>query len=72
MEWQIKTIEDQRQKPVEALNTLKYNNQLTIKDVIPKSTLNKDEAEKELDNIKEIEKIYRHRKVSLQKKSIYM
>ena len=72
MEWQIKAIEDQRQKQVEALNTLKYNNQLTIKDVIPKNTLNKDEAEKELDKIKEIEKKYRHRKISLQKKWIYM
>ena len=29
---------------------------LTIKDVIPKKTLNNDEAEKELDKIKEIEK----------------
>ena len=38
------------------MNTLKYNNQLTIKDVIPKNTLNNDEAEKELDKIKEIEK----------------
>ena len=29
---------------------------LTIKDVIPKKALNNDEAEKELDKIKEIEK----------------
>ena len=34
---QIKTIEDQRQKQVEALNTLKSNNQLTMEDVIPKA-----------------------------------
>ena len=31
-EKQIKTIEDQGQKQVEALNTLKSNNQLTIED----------------------------------------
>ena len=55
-EKQIKTIEDQGQKQVEALNTLKSNNQLTIKDVIPKNALNNDEAKKELDKIKDIEK----------------
>ena len=55
-EKQIKTIEDQGQKQVEALNTLKSNNQLTIEDVIPKSALNNDEAKKELDKILEIEK----------------
>ena len=55
-EKQIKTIEDQGQKQVAALNTLKSNNQLTIKDVIPKNALNNDEAKKELDKIKEIEK----------------
>ena len=38
------------------MNTLKPNNQLTIEDLIPKSTLNNDEAKKELDKIKEIEK----------------
>ena len=42
-EKQIKLIEDQGQKEVEALNTLKANNQLTIKDVIPKNALNNDE-----------------------------
>ena len=36
-EKQIKTIEDQGQKQVEALNTLKSNNQLAIEDVIPKN-----------------------------------
>ena len=36
-EKQIKTIEDQGQKQVEALNTLKSNNQSTIEDVIPKT-----------------------------------
>ena len=35
-EKQIKTIEDQGNKQVEALNTLKPNKQLTIEDVIPK------------------------------------
>ena len=51
-EKQTKTIKDQGQKQVEALNTLKSNNQLTIKDVIHKN----DKAKKELDKIKEIEK----------------
>ena len=36
-EKQIKTIEDQGQKQVETLNTLKSDNQLTIEDVIPKT-----------------------------------
>ena len=55
-EKQIKTIEDQGQKQVEALNTFKSDNEkLTIEDVIPKSALNNDEAIKELDKIKEIE-----------------
>ena len=47
-EKQIKTIEDQGQKHVEALNTLKSNNQLTIEDIIPKNALNNDEAKKSL------------------------
>ena len=46
------TIEDQGQKQVEALNSLKSNNQLTIEDVIPKNALNDDEALKELHKIK--------------------
>ena len=50
-EKQTKTIEDQGQEQVEALNTLKSNNQLTIEDVIPKNALNNDEAIKELDKI---------------------
>ena len=54
-EKRIKTIEDQGKKQVEALNTLKSNNQLTIEDVIPKNAINNDEAKKELDKIKEIE-----------------
>ena len=56
VEKQIKTIEDQGKKQVEALNTLKSNKQLTIEDVIPNDALNNDEAKKELDKIKEIEK----------------
>ena len=55
-EKQTKTIEDQGQKQVETLNTLKSNNQLTIEDVTPKNALNNDEAKKELHKIKEIEK----------------
>ena len=51
-----KAIEDEGQKQVEALDTLKSNNQLTIKDMISKNALNNDEAKKELDKIKEIEK----------------
>ena len=54
-EKQTKTIEDQGQKQVEVLNTLKSNNQLTIEDVIPKNALNNDEAKKEIDKIKEVE-----------------
>ena len=55
-EKQIKTIEDQGEKQVEALNTFKSDNEkLTIEDVIPKSAFNNDEAKKELDKIKEIE-----------------
>ena len=56
-EKQIKTIEDQGQKQIEAVNTLKSNNQLTIQDVIPKSALNNDEAKKEFDKIKEIKQM---------------
>ena len=55
-EKQIKAIEDQGKKQVNALNTLKSNNQLTIEDMIPKNALNNDEAKKEFDKIKEIEK----------------
>ena len=55
-EKQTKAIEVQGQKQVDALNTLKSNNQLTNEDVIPKSALNNDEAKKERDKIKDIEK----------------
>ena len=52
-EKQIKTIEDQGRKQVDALNILKSNNQLTIKDVIPNDALNNDESQKEIDKTKE-------------------
>ena len=64
-EKQIKSIEDQGEKQIEALNTFKSNNQLTTEDVVPKNTLNNDEAKKELNKIEEIEKKCRHRKISL-------
>ena len=67
-EKQSKTIEDQGQEQVEALNTLKSNNQLTIEDVIPKNTLNNDEAKKELNKIKEIEKNVDREKINLRNK----
>ena len=56
-EKQIKTIDDQREKEVTALNTLKSdkNNKLTIEDMIPKNAFSNDEVEKEIDQIKEIE-----------------
>ena len=51
---QIKTIEDQGEKQVKALNTLKSDNdKLTIKDVIPKSVFASDEAKEEINKIKE-------------------
>ena len=56
-EKQIKTIEDQGEKQVKALNTLKSdNNKLAIEDAIPKSVFANDEAKKEFNKIKEIEK----------------
>ena len=56
-EKQTNTTGDQGQKQVNALNTLKSDNQLTIENVILKGTLNNDEAKKELNNIKEIKKM---------------
>ena len=64
-EKQIKTIEDQGKKQVNALNNLKSNNQLTIEDMIPKNALNNDEAKKEFDKIKEIEKNVDREKINL-------
>ena len=51
-ERQTETIEDQGQKQVDALNTLKSNNQLTIEDLVPKNALNNDEARKTLIKLK--------------------
>ena len=65
-EKQVKTIEDQGKKQVNALNTLKYNNQLTIEDVIPKNALNNDKVKKELHKIKEIWKIVDREKLIYQ------
>ena len=54
---QIKTMEDQGKKQVDALNTLKSdNNKLPIEDEIPKNAFNNDEAKKEINKITEIEK----------------
>ena len=54
---QIKAIADQGKKQVDALNTLKSDNeQLTIEDMIPKSAFANDKAKKELDKITQIEK----------------
>ena len=55
-ERQIKTIEEQGKKQVEALKVSKPNTQkLTTKNVIPENTLS-EEAKNELNKIKEIEK----------------
>ena len=55
-EKQIKTIEDQGEKQVKALNTLKSDNKkLTIEDVIPKSAFIDDESKKSLIKSKKIE-----------------
>ena len=47
---QIKTIEDQGKKQVNALNTLKSDNKLEIKDIFPESSFANDESRKELKN----------------------
>ena len=58
-EKQIKTVEDQGEKQVKALNTLKSDNKkLTIEDVIPKSAFIDDESKKELDKIKKNRRYY--------------
>ena len=43
---------------------MKSNNQLTTEDVIPEDPLNNNEAKKELDKIKEIEKIVDREKLT--------
>ena len=55
-EKQIKTIKDQAEKQVEALNTLKSNEKLTIEDAIPKSAFSNDETKEEFDEIVKNEK----------------
>ena len=56
-EKQIKTIEDQGEKHVEALNTLKSDNdKLPTEDVIPEIVFANDKAKKEFNKIIEIEK----------------
>ena len=56
---QIKTIEDQEKKQVDALNTLEYDNNKKIEikneNIIPKSAFAGDEAKEEFNKIKEIE-----------------
>ena len=69
---QIKTIEDQGKKQVESLNTLNSNNQLTIEDVIPKNALNNDEAKKELNKTKEIEKNVDREKLIYEKMNMHI
>ena len=65
-EKQMKTIEDQGKKQVEALNTLKSDNKkLAIEDTIPKGVFANDEAIEEFNKIKEIEKKYKQRKINL-------
>ena len=63
---QIKTIEDQGKKQVDALNTLKSNNnKLEIKneDIFPESAFGGDKSRKELNKIKEIEKDFDREKL---------
>ena len=55
-EKRIKTIDDQGKKQADTLNNLKSSKQLTIEHVVPKNALNNDEAKKELDKIRELEK----------------
>ena len=57
---QIKTIEDQGKKQVDALNTLKSDNnkklEIKNKDIVPKSAFASDKAKEELNKILKIEK----------------
>ena len=65
-EQQIKTIKDQGEKQIEALNN-NNNNKLAIKDenVLPKSVFGNDEAKDEFNKIKKIRKKRGQRKISL-------
>ena len=53
-EKQIKTIKDQGEKQLKALNTFKSNNE-KLENIIPKSALISDESKQELDKIKKVE-----------------
>ena len=55
-EKQIKTITNQGEKQVEALNTLKSDNKIKNENIIPKSAFASDEAKEELEKIVKIEK----------------
>ena len=69
---EIKTIEKQGKKQVEALEVLKPNTKkLTIKDAIPENILS-EEAKNELNKIKEKKKKERERKFILQNEWIYI
>ena len=70
-EKQIKTIEDQGEKQVDALYTLKSNNQLTVKDAIPKNVLNNDEAKKSLIELKKQKKMWSEKPVYETKEYTY-
>ena len=66
---QIKTIEKQGKKQVDALNTLKSDNnqklQIKNENIIPKSVFASDEAKEEINRILNIEKKCRQRKICL-------
>ena len=66
---QIKTIEKQGKKQVDALNTLKSDNnqklQIKNENIIPKSVFASDEAKEEINKILNIEKKCRQRKICL-------
>ena len=65
-EKQIKTIEDQGEKQVMALNTLKSdNNKITIEDTIPKSVFANHEAKEEFNKNYKNGKKCRHRNIIL-------
>ena len=59
---QIKIIKDQGEKQVEALNTLKFDNnkklEIENEDITPESAFASDEAREEIDKILKIEKMY--------------
>ena len=60
---QIEIIKDQGEKQVEALNTLKFDNnnkklEIENEDITPESAFASDEAREEIDKILKIEKMY--------------